>query len=70
MSLRPGQRVRVPRYLGSDELHEAIYLGHGKPLVGGPYPGVGQTAPVPMERVRFPDGEELLVPPESMQPIN
>jgi hypothetical protein len=70
MGFRPGQRVRVRRYLGSDQLHDAVYVGPDAPLAGGPYPGGGQTRPLPMDRVRFPDGEELAVAPELIQAID
>jgi len=67
--LQPGQRVRAPRYLGG-ELHDAVYVGGAPPLVGGPYVGGGQPAPVIRVRVRFPDGEELALRLDAVEPVD
>lgn len=69
IKLRPGQRVRAPRYLGG-ELHDAVYLGGAPPLVGGPDLSGGPPAPVIRVRIRFPDGEELALALDVVEPVD
>lgn len=69
MAFQQGQQVRAPRYLGG-ELHDAVYLGPAEPLVGGPYIGGGQSAPIAQGRVRFlSDGVELTVEIASIESV-
>jgi hypothetical protein len=68
--LEPGQTIRARRYLGSDTLFDAIYLGPGTPLEAGPYltggVSVATVPPEPRARIRYTSGgaETLDVPYE------